>query len=129
MEFYVVEFQRKVREKNEYEEWEVVLMGHTVKRKATKACSSSVNPLESSHFSAWSKISEGKGRKKKQTEIVYSKADQVGKGLHLVKFVITDETVLPIVPFSLNENGTIPKHVAAKIELLLKHRVKEKENK
>jgi hypothetical protein len=122
-EFYVVEFQRKIREKDDCEEWEVVLMGSKVKRKSATAVSSFVNPLISAHQPAWSTTdAENIKRKRNALDIVYSNADQTEKGYHLVKFTITDEMVLPIVPFTLNGNGTIPKKKADRIAQFLENR-------
>ena len=127
-EFYVVEFVRKTSEGNECEVWEIILLGHTVKRKSTVAVSSCINPELSAHIHAWSSATGTTGRTK-AVEVVYSKADQTGKDLHLLKFEISDEIVLPIVPFSLNENSTIPKRITEKIKLLLEQRIPHKERK
>jgi hypothetical protein len=98
-------------------------MGSKVKRKSATAVSSSVNPLTSAHQPAWSTTdAENIKRKRNALDIVYSNADQTEKGYHLVKFTITDEMVLPIVPFTLNGNGTIPKKKADRIAQFLENR-------
>ena len=125
LEFYVVEFQRKIKQSDDCENWEVLLMGNAAKRAASKTIASSVNPLESSHYPAWGVYGnaweEIPKNSKKKIELNYSSADLSSKGYFKHKLLVTDEAVLPITPFQLNASGKIPKATADRIKLVLEH--------
>ena len=121
-EFYVVEYVRGLPSGDEGEKWEVILLGYTVARSSSKAQSSHDAPLESKHYPAWIKVEEGK---KRTVDIKYSKANLEKDGFELLKFNITDEVVLPVVPFHLTDSSTIPAAVKERIGLLLTDRLED----
>ena len=130
IEFYVVEFQRKIQKGDDCESWEVVLMGNIGKRSASKTIASNSDPINASHYPAWSQHvvawDEISNLASAKFEVKYGNADLSSKGFSKMKLLVTDETILPILPFQLKTDNKIPKMVLERISSLLEHRVKEK---